>query len=271
MARDSLSALVLLLVVFAASGCGAKRPDNSDVVAWREPLTGMEFRCLPAGAFRMGAPFDETGRQPDEQEREVELSRPFCLGRFEVTQAEWEEVMGSSPLQAEGCEQSDCPVVNVNWLRIEQFAERLSARTGETFRLPTEAEWEYACRAGTRGPFSTGENLTTEQANYDGRYPYAHNPPGENRDRPTSVGTFPANPWGLHDMHGNVWEWTLDDYCPYEDLSTTDPIGTCGALKVIRGGSWYFNAESARSALRYTHDPRHIGPSLGFRLVRELN
>ncbi len=229
----------------------------------------MEFRCLPAGGFRMGAPPDEIGRQADEIEHRVEISS-FCIGRFEVTQAQWERIMGSSPVQAEGCERSDCPVVNVNWLRIQQFVERLSAEAGEVFRLPTEAEWEYACRAGTGGPFSTGENLTTDQANYDGRYPYDGNPPGENRDRPTPVGAFPANPWGLHDMHGNVWEWTLDDYCAYGELPTVDPVGACGGLKVIRGGSWYFNAESARSALRYTHDPRHIGPSLGFRLVREI-
>ena len=229
----------------------------------------MTFVRIPAGRFEMGAPAGEIGRQDDESQHLVTISRDFFLGRYEVTQAEWETVMGSSPLQVEGCGPR-CPVVNVNRRRIGAFLERLEALSGERLRLPTEAEWEYACRAGTSGPFSTGENLTTGQANYDGRYPYAGFPAGEYRGRPLAVGALPPNPWGLYDMHGNVWEWTADDYCPYESLPALDPVGACGGLKVIRGGSWYFNAESARSALRYTHDERHIGPSLGFRIVREI-
>ena len=259
---------LLLLVACGPADTPPGKGVGSSTAEWLDPVTGMEFVRIAAGTFLMGAPESEIGRQVDETLHEVTLSRDFYLGRYEVTQEVWESVMGSSPVRVEGCGPR-CPVVNVNWLRIDQFIERLSELSDETFRLPTEAEWEYACRAGTTGPFSTGVNLTTAEANYDGRYPYDDFPAGDYRGRPLPVGTLPSNPWGLYDLHGNVWEWTLDDYCPYDDLPVVDPRGSCGGKKVIRGGSWYFNAESARSALRYTHDPRHIGPSLGFRLVRE--
>jgi formylglycine-generating enzyme required for sulfatase activity len=139
------------------------------------------------------------------------------------------------------------------------------------YRLPTEAEWEYACRAGTTGPFSTGETLTTEQANYNGQFPYT-GAAGEFRQRPTPVGSFPSNRWGLSDMHGNVWEWTADWYGAYAETASAniDPRGPqSGEKRVIRGGSWYFDANSARCALRYTHAPQDRGFSLGFRVAAD--
>jgi formylglycine-generating enzyme required for sulfatase activity len=187
--------------------------------------------------------------------------------------------MGTSPSQFSGCG-SRCPVENVTFADVRQFVDRLNARAPAPqstapslrFRLPTEAEWEYACRARTTGPFSTGENLTTAQANYNGRFPYASFPAGEYRQKPTPVGSFPLNPWGLGDMHGNVWEWTADWYGPYSDrdAANVDPHGPAeGEKRVIRGGSWYFDANSARCALRYTHAPEDKGFSLGFRVAAD--
>jgi formylglycine-generating enzyme required for sulfatase activity len=157
---------------------------------------------------------------------------------------------------------------------VQKFLDTLNAHAPQTlrYRLPSEAEWEYACRARTTGPFSTGENLTTAQANYNGRQPYGSFPAGEFRQKPTPTGTFPLNPWGLADMHGNVWEWTSDWYGAYSEsrAANVDPRGAVsGDQRVIRGGSWLFDANSARCALRYTHAPQDKGFSLGFRVAAD--
>ena len=256
-----MSPRLLLLLAILAGGCSAHDP-----ASWVEPNTGMEFVRIPAGSFRMGAPPGEPGREAGETLHRVTLSRPFELGRYEVTQEQWQAVMGSNPSHFHDCPR--CPVERVSYRDVEEFIARLERLSGEPFRLPSEAEWEYACRAGTTTPFSTGDNLTAAQANYDARYPYAGHPPGEYRAATTPAGSLPPNPWGLYDMHGNVWEWTGDDDCPYPTAAQTDPRPRCGSgLKVIRGGSWYFNADSARCGLRYTHAPSLLGFSLGFRLV----
>lgn len=238
---------------------------------WREPVTGMEFRLIPAGSFMMGSPPNEAGREPQESHRRVQLPRAFYLGKFEVTQGQWKQLMGANPSHFSDCGER-CPVERVNWHQVQEFIARLNKLSaGEKFRLPSEAEWEYACRAGTITPFNTGNTLNTEQANYNGDYPYAGQPLGSNRERTLPVGSFAPNAWGLFDLHGNVWEWCEDWYCPevkVESVNSTDSCQT--GLKVIRGGSWAFNAQSARSALRYTHRPQDLGYSLGFRLVREV-
>jgi formylglycine-generating enzyme required for sulfatase activity len=137
------------------------------------------------------------------------------------------------------------------------------------YRLPTEAQWEYACRAGTTTPFSTGNNITTSQANYDGNYPYTNNAKGEYRQRTTPVGSFAANVWGLYDMHGNVWEWCWDWYGTYETGTQTDPKGAVsGNNRVRRGGSWYDDGQYLRWAFRDGILPSSAGHYLGFRLVR---
>jgi formylglycine-generating enzyme required for sulfatase activity len=241
-----------------------------------EPLTGMMLVELPTGRFTMGSASSETGRNADEAIHDVEIARPFFLGRYEVTQQEWRTVMGTAPSHFSACGPR-CPVENVTFYDIEQFLARLNDHDAGSsirlkYRLPTEAEWEYACRAGTTGPFSTGENITTDQANYNGRFPYAAFPAGAFRQRPTPVGSFPSNRWGLADMHGNVWEWTSDWYGPYSDGETAniDPRGPeTGEKRVIRGGSWYFDGNSARCALRYTHAPKDRGFSLGLRLAAD--
>jgi len=211
---------------------------------------------------------------------DVEITRPFLMGQHEVTQHDWRIVMGTAPSHFSACGPR-CPVENVSFDEVQQFLAKLNAHVAPPqskapslrYRLPTEAEWEYACRARTTGPFSTGENLTTAQANYNGRFPYASFlPPGEFRQKTTPVGSFPLNPWGLADMHGNVWEWTADWYGPYGETSSSniDPRGPArGEKRVIRGGSWYFDANSARCGLRYTHAPQDKGFSLGFRVAAD--
>jgi len=225
---------------------------------------------IPPGHFMMGSPSSEVGRGSDELQHEVTISRPFFLGRFEVTQQEWRDVMGAAPSHFADCGLT-CPVEQVNFLDIKDFLSRLNDAEGPfIYRLPTEAEWEYACRAGTVTPFSTGENLTTDQANYDGRFPYRSFAAGIFRGRPTPVGTLAANAWGVADMHGNLWEWTSDWYGPYPADTAVDPHGApSGTFHVIRGGSWLFDANSARCALRYTHRPIDHGFSLGFRVAAD--
>jgi formylglycine-generating enzyme required for sulfatase activity len=230
-----------------------------------DPLTGMMFVEVPAGRYTMGSSQGERDRQADETLHDVEITRPFLLSRFETTQQEWRSVMGSNPSHFSDCGPR-CPVENVTFFDIEQFIAKVNERAQVAtsgpklrYRLPSEAEWEYACRAGTTAAFATGDELTPAQANYKGRSTVA-------------VGTFPLNPWGLADMHGNVWEWTSDWYGPYAENASAniDPHGPpSGDKRVIRGGSWYFDADSARCGLRYTHRPQDKGFSLGFRLAAD--
>ncbi len=215
----------------------------------------------------MGSPPDEPGHQQDEARHRVRMTKAFYVSAHEVNRRNWNAVMPATPLGAADSD-VDVPMVNVSWFEALEFVERLNRATGGRFRLPTEAEWEYACRAGTTTPFATGTVLSTDQANYDGRFPMSGQPAGNSRGRLTRVGSFPPNAWGLYDMHGNAWEWTADPYCPYGN-EAFDVVATCESpLKVIRGGSWRFNADSTRCALRYTHRPQDRGDSLGFRVVR---
>lgn len=257
-----LGSVSMIAWVAAAFACSPER-------TWREPVAGIEFVLIPSGEFTMGAASSDPNRPPDETVHRVAISRAFYLGTTEVTQGQWQKVMGTNPstFREVGL---NAPVEQVTWDEVQEFLRRLNARGNGRFRLPTEAEWEYACRAGTTTPYAFGTEIATTDANYDGRYPLPGQEPGVFRAKTRNVASFKPNAWGLYDMHGNVWEWCADEYCEYPAGPVTNPRGSCGSkYKVIRGGSWYFGADSARSALRYTHEPQLRGFSIGFRVVRE--
>jgi formylglycine-generating enzyme required for sulfatase activity len=226
---------------------------------------GTEFILIPAGSFTWGAEvkesqnvFGETIRETI-PERKVTLSKPFYLGKFEVTQEEWYAVMGNNPAKFKGRKN---PVENVSWNDVQTFISRLNAKEGTNkYRLPTEAEWEYAARAGTTSEYSFGNN-----ASQLGQYAWYDDNSG-NQTHP--VGQKKPNPWGLYDMHGNVWEWVQDWYGDYPKSAVTDPAGpSSGDDRVLRGGSWYFSARYLWSAGRNCFTPNTRSELFGFRLAR---
>jgi len=260
--------LASALAAVAFAGCQA---ESSLPSAWMEPNTGMPFVLVRPGAFRMGLRPDEPGDLRPAPLHDVRIGRPFYLGRFEVTQKEWSRVMGTGPSHFATCGDR-CPVETVTWLNVQEFLRRLQALDpGERFRLPTEAEWEYACRAGTDMRYGGTDTLTPELANYDATIPFDGITGDSLVGHPTPVGSYPPNPWGISDLQGNVWEWSQDEYCAYPTGSVADPRQSCGSDTIaIRGGSWYFSANAARCGRRYTHDKHDKGFSLGFRVVREV-
>lgn len=217
----------------------------------------------PAG-FLMGSPDSEKERADNERQFRAKLTRPYLLQTTPVTQAQWEAVMGSNPSHFTG--DPRLPVENVSWDDCQEFIGVLRKR-GILARLPTEAEWEFACRAGTTTPFSFGQTISTDQANYDGNYVYGSGRKGVYRQKTTPVGSFPANPWGLHDMHGNVWEWCEDWFGAYPTGTATDPTGPqTSSHRVLRGGSWRNDPRYLRSASRYSDAPSPRDIIIGFRL-----
>lgn len=271
--RALRAASVCVLFLPLCLGCRDRPAENVlQRRTWVEGSTGMAFVRIDPGSFTMGSPSDETGREAQEVVHAVSISRAFWLGRTEVTQAEWTRVMGSNP--SHFADRSGThPVERVNWHDVQVFLRRLEQRApGGRFRLPTEAEWEYACRAGSTTPYATGDTLGPTDANLTVVDRRAGAPASIVQRGTAPVASFAPNGWGLFDMHGNVWEWTADAHCPYPTGAATDPTSTCDSpLKVIRGGSWYFEADSARCALRHTHHPQDLGFSLGFRVVREAD
>jgi formylglycine-generating enzyme required for sulfatase activity len=239
-----------------------------------EPFTnsiGMTFVYIPPGSFTMGSPSSEPERDDDERQHHVTLTKGFFMQTTEVTQGQWKAVMGSNPSYFKNCG-DNCPVEKVSWEDVQEFIRKLNRKEGvDRYRLPTEAEWEYACRAGTTTPFNGGNCLSADEANYDGNYPLDGCPKGSYREKTVPVGSFPPNDWGLYDMHGNVWEWCSDWYGEYPSGSVTDPEGpSSGSYRVFRGGSWLSYARGCRSASRFLSAPGCRRDLIGFRLARTL-
>ncbi|MHC6204374.1 formylglycine-generating enzyme family protein [Breznakiellaceae bacterium SP9] len=257
---------------------------------------------IQGGTFTMGSPANEADRWGGESPQHKVTLSAFSMSKTEVTQKDYQALMGSNPSYFKG---DKLPVEQVSWYDAIVYCNKKSMaeglipaysinestnpvdwgsvptrnndtwnkvswnRSANGYRLPTEAEWEYACRAGTVTPFSTGSNIRTSQANYNGNFPYKRNAKGTYRQKTTPVGSFAPNSWGLYDMHGNVWEWCWDWYGAYSSGNQTDPIGAAsGSNHVSRGGSWDFGAAILRSAFRGSSRPTDRGNFLGFRIVR---
>jgi len=235
--------------------------------------TRMEFVLVPAGEFNMGSPKTEKKREADEGPiHHVKISKPFYMSKHEVTQAQYKAIMGRLPKPCK-FEGDSLPVENVDWNNADTCLKALSVSKGMKFRLPTEAEWEYACRGGTSTPFNTGETINAEQANYDSKYVYGNGVVGDCKEATVPVGSFPPNAFGLYDMHGNVWEWCSDFYKNnyYKNSETVDPKGPAsGGARVIRGGSWNHNPNKLRSADRNKRIHGADRRYLGFRAVQEI-
>ena len=251
-------ALGLLVVALAQPQAETEGPEpgrSAPAREWTNSL-GMEFVWIPAGRFVMGPPQGEEGRYDDEVQHEVRISRGFWMGKYEVTQGEWEELMGENPSYFRESGER-CPVESVAWNDVQRFIQKLNEResgSGSRYRLPSEAE--YAARAGTPG---TRYGDLEESAWCSENSGWETHPVGMNR----------ANAWGLHDMLGHVWEWTADWYATYPTGSVTDPEGpSTGPYRVLRGGGWVSGARYVRSAYRYFDYLSGLRSSgLGFRLV----
>jgi formylglycine-generating enzyme required for sulfatase activity len=239
------------------------------------PLSMVE---IPAGTFQMGSPEGDPERSDDEgPQHEVSLGA-FYLAQTPITQAQWKVVAGWQKVQRDlnpdpsRFKGSNRPVEQVNWHDAMEFCSRLSQRTGKRYGLPSEAQWEYACRAGSTTPFHFGATLTPDLANYNGNFTYGDGPKGTHREQTTDVASFPANGWGLHDMHGNVWEWCADhwhgsyDFAPGDHQPWLIPAAAVEESRLLRGGSWDCRPGSCRSAFRSSARP-DFAYDVGFRVV----
>jgi formylglycine-generating enzyme required for sulfatase activity/predicted Ser/Thr protein kinase len=222
----------------------------------------------PAGSFRMGSPASEKNRSENENQVQVRISQGFWMGQTEVTQRQWVAVMGSNPSSFKG---DDLPVERVSWNDAQAFIVKLKwsapLPSGWKYALPSEAQWEYACRAGTESVFGFGDILSSWEANFDGNSPYGSAKKGPYLAKTSEVGSYQPNKWGLYDMHGNVYEWCADWYGK-KLHGGVDPVGTStGSYRVRRGGSWNFSARSCRAATRYGDTPGTRLSFLGFRVA----
>jgi formylglycine-generating enzyme required for sulfatase activity len=252
---------------------GASNPSTPQPPSGPQPFTndlGLHFVYLPPGSFVMGSPPDEEGRNDDETPHRVTLTHGFYLSSTLVTEAQWEAVLGPPALAGgPGGDKKRMPAHNnISWEDAERFCRALGRRDGRRYRLPTEAEWEYACRAGTQTPFWFGASITDQDANYDARTPYGKGKPGVWRQKPTPVDQFKPSPWGLYDMHGNLYEWCADWYGPYPEGDVSDPQGPKkGDERVRRGGSWVFGPARCRGAARDKAAPAEQGDFTGVRVA----
>lgn len=236
-----------------------------------------EMVVIRGGTFTMGSPRNEEGRSNDEgPQRQVTIA-PFAIGKTEVTFDQWDACVAAG-----GCNgyrpddewgRGSQPVINVSWQDAQAYVDWLAEKTGKPYRLPTEAEWEYAARAGTTTPFSFGSTISTVQANYDGNYVYGAGTKGEDRQRTVPAGSLPANPWGLYEVHGNLWEWVEDCYHDSYKGAPADGrawVENSCSVRVFRGGSWSYLPGFLRSAYRGGLEPGYRNIAVGFRVARTL-
>ena len=255
-----------------------KKEEAITVSGYREQLAeGIAITMLriPEGEFLMGSPENEAGRYRDEGPQHRVTLGSFFLGQTPVTQAQWKVVAGFPKLELElppnpfAFQGADHPVERVSWEEAMEFCRRLSQHTGKIYTLPNEAQWEYACRAGTTTPFAFGNTLTVEIANYNATFIYGLGSAGVYREKTTAVGSFPANAWGLQDIHGNVWEWCLDAWhLTYQGAPTDGSAWMTGGegRRLLRGGSWGSHPVFCRSAFRSRYLPDYRDRNVGFRL-----
>jgi sulfatase modifying factor 1 len=259
------------------------------VIVERVNSIGMRFALVSPGRFLMGSPPEEAERSEDEKPHEVDVTRAFWLGVFAVTQRQWQTVMGNNPSWfcaggegaglVKGKDTDDFPVETVSWEDAQEFLKKLNALADKTnnpltYRLPSEAQWEYACRGGPTSsskPFHfehPTDSLSCHQANFNGKYPYGGAGKRKPLKRTCKVGSYRPNRLGLYDVHGNVFEWCADWYGDYPQGPVVDPLGTPGgSYRVLRGGSWYDFGRRCRAALRGRDAPSDRGSDLGFRVA----
>jgi formylglycine-generating enzyme required for sulfatase activity len=263
-------------------------PGAGKTESFKDHEHGPEMVVVPKGKFMMGSTDKEIAALTKEYgdyfkdegpQHRVTIPAPFAIGRYAVTFAEWDAFVaaggGSHRPEDEGWGRGDRPVINVSWDDIQAYLEWLRQMTGKDYRLPSEAEWEYAARAGTTTPFWWGSSISTQQANYDGNYTFGGGSVGEWRQKTVPVKSFDPNPWGLYQVHGNVWEWCADPW--HKDYKGAPGDGSVwghegdDSLRVHRGGSWYLNPRFLRSADRFRFIPVIRSYNIGFRLARTLN
>jgi len=280
------SALLAGCAVQAGEGAQSTPSLQANGKIFESPHTGMKFVRIEGGSFTMGTPADEEFREADETQHQVLISQPFYLGTYEVTRKEWKAVMGSQPWKgmALAPEGDQMPANYVNWEDAQAFVNRLNRLEGtDAYRLPTEAEWEYAARAGSTGPFpgdpfalgwfadNSGRTRVDAMALWDDDHEVRLRRILANGALYHSVGGADPNPWGLHDMHGNVWEWVHDWHGSYPVGPVTDPTGPAsGTRRSVRGGSWSLPFHYGRSGSRDQDPPEHLAPALGFRIARDV-
>jgi formylglycine-generating enzyme required for sulfatase activity len=284
-----VSALRILacLLISCLIACGAA--SGEDAAKEITNSIDMKLVLIPAGKFVMGSPNTEAEREPGEEQHEVAITRPFYMGAYTVTQGQFEKVMGKNPsfFHPKNGGSLDHPAEQVRWGDAREFCTKLSRlpeekNAGRTYRLPTEAEWEYACRAGTTTPFNVGTSLSSKQANFNGNFPYGGADKGPFAHQTVKVGSYPSNAWGLYDMHGNVFEWCNDWYDPdfYKKSPRENPKGPEKGVVptdfgnnffvVVRGGCWLDESRACRSARRFRLQQSEPYRWTGFRVVCEV-
>jgi len=277
--KKAFFTVLVCFVLFSCKSGSVAREDHPAAVMQKGNMT-----LISGGTFRMGSPVNERDRFNAEGPAHNVTLNAFYLSAYEVTQKEFQDLTG---INNSTFKNANYPVDMVSWFEAVEYCNALSRKeklkpayiivkdevtwekSANGYRLPTEAEWEYACRAGTTTPFYTGNNITTSQANYDGNWPYANNQSGEYRKRFIETGSFPANPWGLYDMQGNVWEWCWDWFGNYTEEDQVNPSGAVsGTTRVQRGGSWGSTGMELRAAFRRSYYPNERVISSGFRVAR---